>query len=66
MIPVTLSIHGGKTSKTFHYEVLNNAKLTPVAIMATAFSALQGRERIRRGHHLSLQRPDQGRRLSRR
>jgi hypothetical protein len=42
MIPVTLSIHGGKTSKTFHYEVLNNAKLTPVAIMATAYSALQG------------------------
>jgi hypothetical protein len=42
MIPVTLSIHGGRTSKTFHYEVLNNAKLTPVAIMATAFSALQG------------------------
>ncbi|MGZ4787586.1 MAG: SpoIVB peptidase S55 [Terriglobales bacterium] len=42
MIPVTLAIHGGKTSKTFHYEVLNNAKLTPVAIMATAFSALQG------------------------
>jgi len=42
MIPVTLSIHGGKASKTFHYEVLNNAKLTPVAIMATAYSALQG------------------------
>jgi hypothetical protein len=42
MIPVTLSIHGDKTTKTFHYEVLNNAKLTPVAIMATTFSALQG------------------------
>jgi SpoIVB peptidase S55 len=42
MIPVTLSIHGGETSKTFHYQVLNNAKLTPVAIMATAYSALQG------------------------
>ena len=42
MIPVTLNVHGGKTSKSFHYEVLNNAKLTPVAIMATAFSALQG------------------------
>ena len=58
MIPVTLSIHGagspiiqaqgaGHTatsspSKTFHFEVLNNAKLTPVAIMATVFSALQG------------------------
>jgi len=42
MVPVTLTIHGGKTAKSFHYEVLNNAKLTPVAIMATAFSALQG------------------------
>jgi hypothetical protein len=42
MIPVTLSIHGDKTTKTFHYEVLNNPKLTPVAIMATTFSALQG------------------------
>jgi hypothetical protein len=42
MIPVTLAIHGGKTSKTFHYEILNNAKLTPAAIMATAYSALQG------------------------
>jgi hypothetical protein len=42
MIPVTLAIHGGKSTKTFHYEVLNNAKLTPVAIMATAYSALQG------------------------
>ena len=42
MIPVTLSIHGGKTTKTFHYEVLNNAKLTPVAMMSTVYSALQG------------------------
>ncbi len=42
MIPVTLNIHGGKTSKSFHYSVINNAKLTPVAIMSTAFSALQG------------------------
>ncbi len=42
MIPVTLTIHGTSNPKTFHYEVLNNPKLTPVAIMATAFSALQG------------------------
>jgi len=42
MIPVTLSIHGGKTTTTFHYEVLNNAKLTPVAMMSTVYSALQG------------------------
>ncbi|HWR17591.1 MAG TPA: hypothetical protein VN577_22370 [Terriglobales bacterium] len=42
MIPVTLSVHGGKSTKTFRYEVLNNPKLTPVAIMSTVFSALQG------------------------
>ncbi|MGZ4820041.1 MAG: SpoIVB peptidase S55 domain-containing protein [Terriglobales bacterium] len=42
MIPVTLSIHGTNKPKQFHYEVLNNSKLTPVAIMATVYSALQG------------------------
>jgi hypothetical protein len=42
MIPVTLRIHGGNSPKVFHYEVLDNAKLTPVAMMATLFSALQG------------------------
>jgi hypothetical protein len=42
MIPVTLSIHGTNKPKQFHYEVLNNSKLTPVAIMATVFSTLQG------------------------
>ncbi|PYX57702.1 MAG: SpoIVB peptidase S55 [Acidobacteria bacterium] len=42
MIPVTLTIHGGPTSKEFHYEVLNNAKLSPVAMMATVFNALHG------------------------
>ncbi len=31
----------GKT-RTFHFDVLNNPKLTPVAIMATVYSALQG------------------------
>jgi hypothetical protein len=40
MIPVTLSIHGGPTNKQFHYEVLNNARLSPVAMMATVFNAL--------------------------
>src|SRR5437867_4337416 len=30
MIPVTLNIHGGPTSKQFHYEILNNAQLSPV------------------------------------
>ncbi len=42
MIPVTLRIHGRGAPKVFHYEVLNSAKLTPVAMMATLFSALQG------------------------
>src|SRR6202034_4331141 len=42
MIPVTLSIHGGSGTKDFHYEVLNNPRLSPVAIMATVFNALHG------------------------
>jgi hypothetical protein len=42
MIPVTLNIHGGPTPKQFHYEVLNNARLSPVAMMATVFNALRG------------------------
>ena len=42
MIPVTLTIHGGGLTKEFHYEVLNNPRLSPVAIMATVFNALHG------------------------
>lgn len=42
MIPVTLTIHGEGTTKEFHYEVLNNPRLSPVAIMATVFNALHG------------------------
>jgi hypothetical protein len=42
MIPVTLTINGGAGTKEFHYEVLNNARLSPVAIMATVFNALHG------------------------
>ena len=42
MIPVTLTIRGGPTTKQFHYEVLNNPKLSPVAMMATVFNALHG------------------------
>ena len=42
MIPVTLTIHGGSAPKIFHYEVLNNPRLSPVAIMATVFNALHG------------------------
>ncbi len=42
MIPVTLTFQGISHPKQFHYEVLNNAKVTPAAMMATVFNALQG------------------------
>jgi hypothetical protein len=42
MIPVTLNIHSETGVKQFHYEVLNNPKLTPVALMVTVFNALHG------------------------
>ena len=42
MIPVTLSFSGTAHAKQFHFEVLNNPKITPTAMMATVFSALQG------------------------
>jgi len=42
MIPVTLSIHSSAGPRQYHYEVLNNAKLTPLMMMATVFNALQG------------------------
>jgi hypothetical protein len=42
MIPVTLSIKNGAATKEIHYEVLNNARLSPVAMMATVFNALHG------------------------
>ena len=32
----------GRRAKEFHYEVLNNPRLSPVAIMATVFNALHG------------------------
>lgn len=42
MIPVTLTIRGSGSAKEFHYEVLNNPRLSPVAIMATVYNALHG------------------------
>ncbi len=42
MIPVSLTVHGASAPKEFHFEVLNNAVLTPLAMMSTVFSALQG------------------------
>jgi hypothetical protein len=41
MIPVTLSVHGTPEPREYHYEVLNNPQLTPLAMMVTLFSALQ-------------------------
>jgi len=44
MIPVTVAMHmgPGTATKEFHYEILNNAKLSPLAMMATVFNALHG------------------------
>jgi len=42
MIPVTVSMHSGPATKEFHYEILNNARLSPLAMMATVFNALHG------------------------
>src|SRR6266700_2459996 len=42
MIPVTISLHGASGPKEYHYEVLNNAKLTPLMMMATVYNALMG------------------------
>jgi hypothetical protein len=42
MIPVTLTLHGTARARQFHFEVLNNPKITPTAMMATVFNALQG------------------------
>jgi len=45
MIPVTVTLHGSqdaRSTKEFHYEILNNARLSPVAMMATIFNALHG------------------------
>jgi len=51
MIPVTVAMHiqgergsdrAAVTTKEFHYEVLNNARLSPLAMMATVFNALHG------------------------
>jgi len=42
MIPVTVAMHTGPATKEFHYEILNNARLSPLAMMATVFNALHG------------------------
>jgi hypothetical protein len=51
MIPVIVTMHAqgehvqgknGLSTKEFHYEILNNARLSPLAMMATVFNALHG------------------------
>jgi len=42
MIPVAVAMHSGAATKEFHYEILNNARLSPLAMMATVFNALHG------------------------
>ena len=46
MIPVTVAMHirgeHGPATKEFHYEILNNARLSPLAVMVTVFNALHG------------------------
>src|SRR5258705_8285118 len=42
MIPVKLNVHGGTQPKRFQFEVMNNAKLTPLLVMASVFNSLQG------------------------
>jgi hypothetical protein len=42
MIPVTVAMHSGTATKEFHYEILNNARLSPLAMAATVFNALHG------------------------
>ncbi|MCI0353462.1 MAG: SpoIVB peptidase S55 [Acidobacteria bacterium] len=42
MVPVNLSLkHNGETS-SYNFEVLNNPRITPAAVMATVFNALRG------------------------
>jgi hypothetical protein len=42
MIPVTLNITGTAHPRSYHFEVLNNARVTPVAMMASIYNAIQG------------------------
>jgi hypothetical protein len=42
MIPVTVAMRSDTGTKEFHYEILNNARLSPLAMMATVFNALHG------------------------
>jgi hypothetical protein len=42
MVPVKLSLKNGAETKQYSFEVLNHARITPVAVMATVYNALRG------------------------
>ena len=42
MIPVTINFHGIARPRSYHMEVMNNARLTPVVMMTSVFNAIQG------------------------
>jgi hypothetical protein len=42
MIPVTINFRGIARPRSYHMEVMNNARLTPVVMMASVFNAIQG------------------------
>jgi len=42
MIPVKLNVHTPAGAKEFNYEILNNARLTPLMMMATVYNSLMG------------------------
>ncbi len=42
MVPVNVSLKNAGQTKSYKFEVLNHARITPVAVMATVFNALRG------------------------
>ena len=42
MVPVRLSLKNGGETKRYSFEVMNHARITPVAVMATVYNALRG------------------------
>jgi hypothetical protein len=42
MIPVTINFRGIARPRSYHMEVMNNARLTPVVMMASVYNAIQG------------------------
>jgi hypothetical protein len=42
MIPVTLNITGTARPRSYHFEVVNQARITPVTLMTAIYNAIQG------------------------